>query len=113
MRTDPFAVVSAPVIGYDSPMPFSFRILFFAFLALFATLVAAGLHGLSIGCWDDRSLMPPEPEGYRYRELGTPRWERADDWNVSVPQIMAPSSRALLMCSSLSERFITMPTKSA
>ena len=89
MRTDPFAVVSAPVIGYDSPMPFSFRILFFAFLALFATLVAAGLHGLSIGCWDDRSLMPPEPEGYRYRELGTPRWERADDWNVSVPQIMA------------------------
>ena len=70
-------------------MPFPSRMLFLAVLALFAALVAAGLHGLSIGCWDDRSLMPPEPEGYRYRELGTPRWERADDWNVSVPQIMA------------------------
>ncbi len=67
----------------------SSRFLFLAVFALFALLVATGLHGLSIGCWDDSSLMPPEPEGYRYRELGKPRWERADDWNVSVPQIMA------------------------
>ena len=60
-----------------------------AALALFAILVAAGVHGLSIGCWDDRSLMPPDPGAPGHRVLGTPRWERADDWNVSVPQILA------------------------
>ncbi len=61
-----------------------------AALALFAILVAAGVHGLSIGCWDDpAALVPDTAPGHRYRQLGTPRWERADDWNVSVPQILA------------------------
>jgi hypothetical protein len=57
------------------------------FLASFAALVVSGVHGFSTGCWND--LVPDTLPSYSRRALGTDRPIRADEWNVSTPQVLA------------------------
>jgi hypothetical protein len=59
------------------------------FLAIFAALVAAKVHGFSIGVWDLRSYVPDTVSSYSCRRLGVPRPIRSDEWCVSTPQVIA------------------------
>ena len=54
---------------------------------LFAGLVASGIHGSSIGVWNEhvRDTIP----SYSYPHVGTDRPIRSDEWCVSTPQALA------------------------
>ena len=58
-----------------------------AVLGLFSVLVAAGVHGFSLGSWND--LVPDTVPSYSRPHLGTDRPIRADEWCVSTPQVLA------------------------
>ncbi len=59
------------------------------FLALFAVLVAAKVHGFSVGVWNLRAYVPDTVPSYSFLEIGVPRPIRSDEWSVSTPQVLA------------------------
>lgn len=58
-------------------------------LLLFAVLVAAEIHGFSIGCWNMRAYVPDTLPSYSYPHVGKDRPVRSDEWCVSTPQVLA------------------------
>ncbi len=58
-----------------------------AVVLLFSILVAAGLHGSSIGAWNQ--FVPDTVPSYSRPHVGTDRPVRSDEWAVSTPFVLA------------------------